>query len=107
MKRWFGIFAVTALLPTWLDAAAAGTAPHEPESSSAHQGRGGGAIQRFVDEDGDGLNDLVSDSDGDGIPNESGYGYDHSDATHPSHGTAGMPASGSGMGGGNSRSAGR
>jgi hypothetical protein len=94
MKRWFVIFALASLLPAWHDAAAAEATSREPGSSGARQGRGD-VIQRFVDEDGDGLNDLVADSDGDGIPNENGFGHAGFGSSRPAQGEGGVPASGS------------
>lgn len=37
------------------------------DAESAHDN--GGGVCRFIDEDGDGFNDLAPDADGDGIPN--------------------------------------
>lgn len=96
MKQWFVIFALASLLPAWHDAAASGPPSREPQWSDAQKGQGGGKFLRFVDADGDGLNDLVSDSDGDGIPNDSGFGHDRFGAIRPAQGDAGIPASGSG-----------
>ena len=107
MKRWFVIFALASMLPTWHDATASGASPREPELSGLQKGRGGGKILRFVDADGDGLNDLVSDSDGDGIPNGSGVGHDRFGATRPAQGDGGIPASGSGGDSRKSRGGGR
>ena len=107
MKRRLIIFAFAALLPAWHDAAASGAPPREPESLDAQKAQGGARIQRFVDADGDGLNDLVSDSDGDGIPNGSGFGHDRFGATRPAQGDGRMPTRGSGANSRKSKGGGR
>lgn len=66
-------------------------------------------FQRFVDEDGDGLNDLVSDSDCDGLPNGKGPGYGRHrfGAGSALPGAGMMRGKGQGMGSGSGRGGGR
>jgi len=77
-RRFVFLFVMVMLLPVLHDAFGAGTPPASPHAvrpSELPEAQDDGKYQRFVDKDGDGLNDLVSesDSDGDGIPNRSGY----------------------------------
>ena len=63
MNRWTILISGILGLLLW-----SATATAQDTGPSQDFGQGG-AIFRFVDEDGDGFNDLAPDDDGDGIPN--------------------------------------
>lgn len=110
MKRWFLILVIMAMLPAWYDASASGPPPsasHDPVLSTSRDDHSSSKVQRFVDEDGDGLNDLVSDSDGDGIPNGRGIGHAQFGTTRPAQIDIGISAHGSGMSSGRGKGGGR
>ena len=67
--------------------------------------------QRFIDADGDGLNDLIIDSNGDGIPDGrmrdgSGRGYGATQANSPRQGAGGGGMNSTGQRGGGTGSGG-
>ncbi len=77
----------------------------ESGRSAACKGDGAQKKLQFLDENGDGLNDLVRDSDGDGVPdgricNGSGYGVGRGAAYWQGGGGAGNGGSGRGYGSG-------
>lgn len=115
MKQWFSILLFTAMLSVPHVAFAAGDQPTptrvskesgEPEQPEKRR------FQRFVDEDGDGLNDLVRDNDGDGIPNGHGIGnggsHRYGSGAEWKQGAQGVRrGQGSGMGSSGSRGGGK
>lgn len=67
MKRCYAIALLSAAALTLMQLPVSGAEPSK--ATAGIERHDSGRRLRFVDEDGDGLNDLVPDSDGDGIPN--------------------------------------